>query len=264
MPVFYFHGFPGSRLEAALLDEAGRSLGVRVIGVDRPGYGCSDPSHGRRFADWARDVASLADALNISRFAIIGVSGGGPYALSTAVHLAHRVRTVAIVCGLGPLSAGSGRAAMAPVRRFACRLLRLAPWLIPLLSGAMGRRLARDPEGVFRYLLARVPAPDRKTLAKPENRALLQASFTEAIRCGSAGIASDALLYLSEWDFTPRATRVPVTLWHGELDETVPASMSRELAEALPRAQLKLFPEEGHYSLPFRYHREILESALTT
>jgi pimeloyl-ACP methyl ester carboxylesterase len=152
---------------------------------------------------------------------------------------------------------------MAPQRRFACRLLSLAPWLIPFLAGAMGRRLARDPEGVFSYLLARVPEPDRETLAKPENRALLQASFTEAIRCSSAGIASDALLYLSEWDFAPHAIGVPVTLWHGERDETVPASMSRELAEAIPQARLKLFPEEGHYSLPFQYYREILESALT-
>lgn len=260
--MFYFHGFPGSRLEAALLEEAAQEMDVRVIGVDRPGYGCSDPSPRRRFADWPRDVASLADALGLAQFAIIGVSGGGPYALASAAHLGPRVSAVSLVCGLGPLCAGGSSIGMPPQRRFAWRLLRLMPWLIPFVSGAIGRRLARDPEGIFRHLLAHVPEPDRETLAKPENRALLQASFTEAVRTGSTGITSDALLYLSEWDFDPHAIRVPVTLWHGELDETVPASMSRELAKTLPQAKLKLLPAEGHYSLPFRYYGEILESAL--
>lgn len=235
-----------------------------MIGVDRPGYGGSDRFTGRRFADWPRDVAALADALGVTRFAIIGVSGGGPYALASAAHLGPRVTVVSVVCGLGPLCAGGGTMGLTPGQRFACGMLRLAPWLIPFFASIMGRKLARDPESVFKYLLARVPAPDRETLAKPENRALLQASFTEAVRRGSVGITSDALLYLSEWDFKPEAIRVPVILWHGEQDTTVPACMSRDLANVLPQAQLKLLPDQGHYSLPFRYYHEILESALAT
>ena len=49
-PLFFFHGVPGSRLDfdqpvfRAALDEAG----VRLIGIDRPGFGRSTHQVGRR------------------------------------------------------------------------------------------------------------------------------------------------------------------------------------------------------------------------
>jgi len=83
-PVFYFHGFPGSRLEARLADRISRDSQVRFIGIDRPGYGLSSVKPERTFIDSAGDAAELADALGIDRFSILGVSGGGPYAAACA------------------------------------------------------------------------------------------------------------------------------------------------------------------------------------
>jgi pimeloyl-ACP methyl ester carboxylesterase len=75
-PLFYFHGFPGSRLEARLADRISRDLQIRFIAIDRPGYGLSSFKAGRTFLDWADDVCELADTLEIGRFSILGVSGG--------------------------------------------------------------------------------------------------------------------------------------------------------------------------------------------
>ena len=86
-PVFYFHGFPSSRLEACMVEEHARRLGVRLLAVDRPGYGLSDDLPGRTIPDWPDDVVALADALGLERFAVVGSSGGGPYAIACAARI---------------------------------------------------------------------------------------------------------------------------------------------------------------------------------
>lgn len=78
IPVFLFHGLPGSRLSWGLLPNNPFPKGLRLIAPDRPGYGGSDPKPGRSLLDWVDDVVELADALAIDRFAVLGVSGGGP------------------------------------------------------------------------------------------------------------------------------------------------------------------------------------------
>ena len=106
-PVFYFHGWPGSRLEAGFFEVAG----TQMIGVDRPGYGMSDPQPNRKLADWPRDIEQLADHLRLDKFAVIGMSGGGPYAAACAYFLKDRLTKVAIIAGLGPPEAPRGRGA---------------------------------------------------------------------------------------------------------------------------------------------------------
>ncbi len=103
LPLFYFHGFPASRLEGKLIEAAALRNGIRVIASDRPGYGISDFQPRRRLLDWPCDVKALADRLSIDRFMILGVSGGGPYALACAHAMAPRLRAVGVVCGLGPV-----------------------------------------------------------------------------------------------------------------------------------------------------------------
>ncbi|TKX26035.1 alpha/beta hydrolase fold-containing protein 5 [Elsinoe australis] len=101
-PIFFLHGTPGSRFEAAHLDEISKRHNVRMIGIDRPGIGLSTPKPGRTLVDAAHDVNNLADHLGIRTYGIIGVSGGGPYALACAATLpAERLKAVSIVCGLG-------------------------------------------------------------------------------------------------------------------------------------------------------------------
>jgi pimeloyl-ACP methyl ester carboxylesterase len=87
-------------------------LEVRLIAVDRPGYGMSDAKRGRTLLDWPDDVIELADALSLEKFAVMGVSGGGPYGLSCAFKIPERLTKTVIVGGMGPaIAPGSNEGA---------------------------------------------------------------------------------------------------------------------------------------------------------
>ena len=103
IPVFYFHGYPTSRLEATLMEPFISGLNIRLIALDRPGYGFSDFSPERQILDWPDDVKECADMLGFDRFSVVGVSGGGPYALACAYKMPEKLRKVSVICGLGPL-----------------------------------------------------------------------------------------------------------------------------------------------------------------
>jgi len=77
-PLYFFHGFPGSRLQAALLHEQALAAGVCLVAPDRPGFGRSTPDPQRTISGWSADVAQLADHLGHERFGVLGVSCGGP------------------------------------------------------------------------------------------------------------------------------------------------------------------------------------------
>jgi pimeloyl-ACP methyl ester carboxylesterase len=102
-PVLEFHGVPGSRLEAWYYDDAGKRVGARVIGIDRPGFGISTYRKDYRIADWPSDVLEFANALGLTRFAVAGVSSGSPYALACARFIPERLKACAIVSGISPL-----------------------------------------------------------------------------------------------------------------------------------------------------------------
>ena len=101
-PVFYFHGLPGSRLQRPPEIPPALRHKIRLVTIDRPGMGFSTFKPGRRLLDWPSDVEELADALGIGRFAVIGVSGGGPYAAACAYGIPGRLNAVAWKTGCSP------------------------------------------------------------------------------------------------------------------------------------------------------------------
>lgn len=126
--ILEFHGLPSPREADTVSGEFLQQRGIRRICVDRPGVGFSDPSPNRTLLDWPRDVEQLVDALGVEHFAILGVSGGVPYALACAMDLPNRVTSVAAVSGLGPPDRPD---AFAGMNRGAARIMILArrvPW----------------------------------------------------------------------------------------------------------------------------------------
>src|SRR5690606_28847831 len=110
VPAFGFHGTPGSRFMFRLADPAASRLGLRLIAPERPGFGLSSFQKRRKLSDWASDMRELADALGIDRFAVAGVSGGGPYAAACAALMPERVLAAALVSPMGPVRAPEGAA----------------------------------------------------------------------------------------------------------------------------------------------------------
>lgn len=259
LPLVYCHGFPGSRLEAAPAAPLADRLGVRLIAPDRPGFGLSSPLPGRRFGDWQVDLAQLLQALKIDEFTLLGVSGGAPYALAAAA--LPGVQQVGLICGLGPLDA-AGLRGMSPLGRWALRLARSAPWLATAGYRLLARTICRHSARFLGWMTAGVPAVDREVLARPEVRAAILASFRESVRQGGAAGAEELLLYARPWNLSLESCPVPVQLWHGELDATVPIACGRQLAARLPRCRARFLPDQGHYSLPLDYLEPILRALI--
>jgi pimeloyl-ACP methyl ester carboxylesterase len=258
-PVFYFHGFPGSRLEAEFANRAAKDLGLRIIACDRPGYGLSGCKAGRTLRDWPIDVTELADALGIHVFSVLGASGGGPYAAACALEIAHRLRAIGIVCGLGPIDAPHAMDGMTPINRLSLRLVGLAPW-IAKPSFVLTALLFRDYTGlVMKHIVAKAGAPDKHILKRDDLKRILADSFKEAFRGGLSGPFRDLVLYGSPWRLTLQDIEHEVHLWYGGRDVIVPPSMGRYLSRTIPNSRYTFYPNEGHFSLIINHMQEIME-----
>jgi pimeloyl-ACP methyl ester carboxylesterase len=259
-PVFYFHGWPGSRLEPQFLHDSALRLRVRLIGVDRAGYGLSTYSAGSRFVLGASDVAAVADTLRIERFAVLGMSGGGPHALACAAHLGERVTATVIMAGLGALWRPGTTNGMSRVRRYGGALLRRRPSLsAPLIYMSLSW-LRRRPESSLRSSLESLPPSDRATLEAPGVFDALVGSFREGLRPGVRGATRDLRTYFEPWDFSPARISGRVIFFHGTADTVVPHGSSSHLASEIPGAELVLMEDEGHYSLPLQHGHDILRA----
>ncbi len=263
VPVLYFHGYPGSRLEARTAAAAAARLGVRLLAVDRPGFGQSTFQPGRRIGGWATDIGALADQLALPRFSIIGVSGGGPYALACAARLAQRLHRVALVCPLSPLRLEGGKDGMLAQDRLMLGLAAHAPPLARGVVHLLARWMRQDADRYVKFMIAGMVSPDRELFADPDYRALVQQSTAEALRQGGRGAAWELTLIARPWDFQLREVRMPVSLWQGLADQILPAAMARRLAAALPECNTHYFPGEGHLSLVVRHIGKVLADLKT-
>lgn len=242
--VLHQHGAPGGRLEIAALEDALAARHVRVITVDRPGYGGSSAAPGRQQADWPADLAALADALGVERFAVTGYSSGGPYAVAAAALLPERVAGLGVLAGVsdfGWSDAWTGYLdSEAELMRQPDEAAATA-WCAQRF-GADGARFLQNSSGEL------TPA-DREAMADRGRVDAFRRSLREAFRYGVGGYAQDVLVQGRPWTFDPAAVRAPAHVVHGEADTVVPVAHARHTAERIPGATLRTWPRHGHISL---------------
>jgi pimeloyl-ACP methyl ester carboxylesterase len=242
-PVLEFRGLPSSRtgdgIDLAVLARAG----VRRITVDRPGVGFSDPYPGRTLLDWPDDVCALADALGLDNFAVLGTSGGGPYAAACAYALPKRVTRAVLVSGLGPLDRPGALRSINRGEAITMTLARRVPLLARGLVGAAVTAERLRPGTVYQRLLAALPPPDRRVAATPRVRDSLADSYALAFRQGVRGQVQDWGIIASPWGFRPEDITVPVHLHHGRFDDRVPLHHAHNLASRVPHCDLTEYPE---------------------
>ncbi len=247
LPVFALHGTPGSRLMFALSDHAARDRGLRLIAPERPGYGLSDYRHSATLFDHARDIATLAEASGLERFAIVGVSGGGPYAVAAAAAMPGRVVLLALVGPVGPIADYGRQIRMSRGHRLLFgNLVRL-----PLASRAFffGLRnlLHLVPELAHRGLMARVSQSDRTVLARNDVKTSLRAAVFEGLRPGIEGAVQDVTLFCAPWGLPLARVNASAVLWQGSDDSIVPPQAAYWLARTLPNCRLDVIHGAGHY-----------------
>ncbi len=250
-PILYLHGLPSCRL-AHPDDGLSRELGVRVLTPDRPGFGRSDPDPGRSLLDWADDVAEFADVLCLDRFAVVGVSGGGPFALACAHALGSRVSAVAVLGGSGPTTTPGAMEGMALERRAGYWLARNTPNLFERIVGFRGDP-RKDPEGFYRNYTRHNPPSDQAILSRAEVKEQYLASYAEATRQGLDAFVWEVQLVSRDWGFELEEIEVPVWIWHGEQDNSTPVGMAREMAGQIPGAELRIVQGVGHMLVATRW-----------
>ncbi|GAC1485342.1 MAG: alpha/beta hydrolase [Candidatus Dormibacteria bacterium] len=250
-PIFVLAGTPNSRhLFAGHLALAAEQR-VRLIGYDRPGYGGSTPKPGRTIADGAADVRTIAEALGIDRFAVWGISGGGPHALGCAALLGDRAVAVASLASPAPYGAAGLDyfAGMGEMNVDDIKLYLNDP-------EAAREKTEADREG----MMTATPAAIREfmqSLLSPVDAAVLSGEYAEHmarnIRDGLApgiqGWWDDGCAWLKPWGFELESIRVPLTLWHGRQDRFVPFSHGEWLARTIPGVEAHLSDDDGHLTL---------------
>lgn len=258
--IFEFHGNPSSRLGSELFDEAAEQMGVRVIGIDRPGMGLSDFKPDRKLLDWPDDVVELADALGIKEFPIVGGSGGVPATLACAYKIPERLRAVGVLFGPRPLDARGAAAGWSLSRRIQAFLERNGPfWVTRIGMSVVARLMHSNPEQTLSKMFEELPPSDRAAMDNPNYRRCYMNTICEAFRAGPDGVTMDKILTMKPWGFKPKDIPMEVHLWHGEADRVVPPAMGRYLATSIPNCRAKFVPEEGHFPLVPNFAYEILE-----
>lgn len=245
-PVVFFHGWPGSRLTGMSSDPAAKALGVRLISIERPGFGLSDDHPGRTIAGWPDDVANAANALGLGRFSVLGWSGGGPYAAACAWKLADRLDSCTIFGGLGLFDGTISGRNFADVMSL-LNLARRRPWLLSPALSCLGFGLQRFPGQSLKKLFRSMPPADREIFLRPERLAMMGRSSQEAFRHGSRGPAQEIRLFTRPWGFDLADITMEVDLWHGEDDLQIPTLMAERMCEAIPRCTLHRIPNAGHF-----------------
>ncbi len=262
-PIGYCHGLPSSRLEARLACKTARRLGLQLIAIDRPGYGRSDPLPPARIGDWPDDLARVADHLKLGSLSVMGISGGGAYALACGWRLAERIERILLVCPLGPVYLPSLRRQMSPAARLAFLLADRFPLLLPVFFGHhVASILRRHPRWVISLMEEDLPEKDRQVLTDPDIQEIFFTTIREGLRQGASGALRDFILHARPWGFEPASIQQPVSIWHGSSDSVVPVHHSHHLAQALPHVRLHIIPKEGHYSLPVNHASPILATCL--
>ncbi len=260
-PVLFIHGNPGSRYMHHPDTSIAIRLGVRMITPDRPGYGLSDFNPKRTLANTPDDFIELMDTLGVDQFAVIGVSAGGPYVLSTAHHYPDRVTKCAVVSGAAPFDRPGALEDVNEDYRQAYLVSKWNRWLLKALLSLQMWQEKRDPQRAWDQILARASENDRNILMRPEVAEQVRAYRPEAVRNGVDGWVHEAKLLVKPWGFPMNDVPHQVHLWYWEQDTIVPLQMGRFISKTLPNAVEHFLPGGGHFSW-IDHWREILESVL--
>lgn len=250
IPVFLFHGTPGSRIWFLEDDEVARSLGIHLIATDRPGYGLSDKKQNRQLIDWATDIEELADFLHIDKFSVFGVSGGGAYASAVSYCLPNRTQLCVLVSTATPFVDGKPPKSMSKENRLAFFLSKYLPWLLKIANNSQKKLIDQSPEKYKATLKkggSHLPEWDNQMLLNEEilNTTVFQSK--EAYRQGVDEVLYESKLLTKDWGFNLKDIQIPIKIWHGEKDTLSPVNEVKTMADKFLYIETFYIENGGHF-----------------
>jgi len=262
VPMFYFHGWPGSRLQGEFMHEVGKKRGLRIVAPDRPGIGLSEFQPKRKLLDWPADITELAAHLGWTNFHVLGVSGGGPYVLACAHAMPERLLSAGVICGAPPLRE-VGTQDLMWTYRLALWGQRYVPPLLGagLAAAAQFMRLPVDSP-LMAAFVGKMCERDQLALHDVELYRILMASGRVGVTSSVRSVSTDGNIYSSDWGIDFGSVQFPIRYWHGGRDSNIPVSMVERFVQKMPNATLTVLEEDGHYSLPLLCSEQIVDDLL--
>ena len=246
-PVLWFHGTPGARTQVPpSIHQAALQRGFRIITVERPGTGVSTDHRYERIADFAPDIEVLVDDLGLDRFAVVGLSGGGPYTLAVAHHLPDRVVVATLLGGMGPTRGPDAVWSYTRAMRFVAPAFEVLRTPVGSVLAFVIDVLTPVADPVFNAYVALLGFADKPVLRDPQFKAMFLQDLLGAHEIRS--VAHDMALFSRHWGFALDEVQAPVIVWQGLADTIVPPSHGHHQAARLPRGELRVRPGEGHFA----------------
>ena len=261
-PILLFHGTPGSRLWFIDDEPISHELGIRLLALDRPGYGGSDPQPDRNLFDWVNDVKEAVQHWQLHEYSVLGVSGGGAYAAACAYHAPLGLRSAALVSSVMPFVSGKPPRSMSRINRAVFWLCRYMPWLMRSTVSAQAKMIDKDPQRFKKSLREgnrHLPASDRAVLQHEEQQEAMMLHMREAYRQGPDELVRENLLLGKPWGFTLADIHLPTYVFHGTQDTLAPYEEMVRYTAGAGAIQVTTVKEAGHFlTEDERIWREIL------
>ena len=247
-PVLALHGTPGSRLKFAIADADARALGLCLIAVDRWAYGGTPPPPTASLVAFGDEMGRFLDGLGIGACAVLGVSGGGPYAVATAARLGRRVQALALFAPVGQVGGTPDqRGRMSHFHVVCFHGLARLPGLVRVIFAGFRWLLGVLPRLALTLATVRTGRRDRAIVRSRPVTARLSAAFIEGLRATTRGPAIDLALFRAPWQLDLAAVRARGRLWIGRADRNVPIEPAKGLARDLPGCETTVLDGDGHY-----------------
>lgn len=269
-PIVVFHPTPSSRLFARQHADAGLRTGVRLVGFSRPGSGGSTmTTPGLHVV--AEDAIRVADTAGLDRFAVLGFSGGTPFAAATAALFPDRVRALGLCAAVAPWQQVQDRGV--EFDEELAQLLELAAHDVDAAVAGLRRQgervfaeqVALDDDDLAKVLLAEAMPPDEQVLT-PALAASQAVTLHDALSdedelpCYDT-YAFDELAFGLPWDVDVRAVAAASWIWQGDRDVVTPLEHARWYAGQIPHASLVVREGRGHLG-SFEAHRDEMLTTL--
>ncbi|MQR94350.1 alpha/beta fold hydrolase [Fictibacillus phosphorivorans] len=250
IPLFLFHGTPGSRVWFTEDDSIAKELGIYLIATDRPGYGLSDKKHHFKLLDYAQDMEELAKHLELENFSVLGVSGGGAFAAAVTYALPNQVEVCMLVGTATPFENGKPPTTMSKENRIGFYMTKYCPWLLKQLEKSKKKLIDQKPELYIENLKkggSYLSDWDNNMLQRDEVLENGVLHSKEAYRQGVDGVIDESKLLTKDWGFKVEKLTTPVIVWHGEKDTFSSYIEVRNLANKIPQVETHYLEEAGHF-----------------
>lgn len=262
-PVIHCHSVLGSRLELSFdAQTISEQKAVRLIVIDRPGNGASDPNSDTSFTNWTKDLVQLLEHLKIEKVSLTGYAIGGIYTLACAHEIPNRIKKISLISSGMPPYSKSDYENMIPLYKMNTRMAKYLPSIYGFITAISVKGILSDPASFFDQFNGYLDAVDKDVLNSDRFKKVMFSSLTEGLRLGGKAASKEVIQLMHDWQFKLSNISVPVNIWHGTNDYHVPFVTGKRFTEHIKEAKFFAKEGQGHY-LFYTHWEEILGELLT-